>query len=77
LFKAKLGVDMGTPRLHQKPYPDDFDLVSYLIGWCVHDFIKFNSDDNITNWEHISQYVAQLGEASSSNALRVCLFFYL
>ena len=74
MFKAKLEVDMGRSRLHQKPYPDDFDLVSYPVGWCVPDFIKFSGDDNRTTWEHISQHMAQLGEASSSDALRVRLF---
>jgi hypothetical protein len=74
MFKAKLGVDVGGSRLHQKPYPDDFDLVSYPVGWCVPNFIKFSGDDNKITWEHISQYVAQLGEASSSVALRVRLF---
>ena len=74
VFKTKLGVDMGRSCLHQKLYPDDFDLVSYLVGWCVPNLIKFNGNDNRTTWEHISQYVAQLGEASSSEALRVCLF---
>ena len=69
IFKAKLGVGMGGSRLHQKPYPDDFDLVSYPVGWCVPNFIKFSGDDNKTTWEHISQYVAQLGVASSSEAL--------
>ena len=69
LFKAKLGVDMGRSHLHQKPYPNDFDLVSYFVGWCVPNFIKFNRDDNRTTWENISQYVAQLGVASSSEAL--------
>jgi hypothetical protein len=75
IFKAKLGVDMGGSRLYQKSYPDDFDLVSYPIGWRVPDFIKFSGDDNRTTWEHIGQHVAQLGEASSSNALRVRLFY--
>ena len=74
MFKAKLGVDVGGSHLHQKPYPDDFDLVSYPFGWCVPDFIKFSGDDNRTTWEHISQYLDQLEEASSSEALRVCLF---
>ena len=32
IFKAKLGVDMGRSCSHQKPYPNDFDLVSYPIG---------------------------------------------
>ena len=48
MFKAKLGVGMGGSRLHQKPYPDDFDLVSYPVGWCVPDFKKFSGDDNRT-----------------------------
>ena len=74
MINAKLGVDMSRSCLYQKPYPDDFDLVSYPIGWCVPNFIKFSGDDNKTTWEHISQYVAQLGEASSSDALRVRLF---
>ena len=49
-------------------------MVSYPVGWCVPNFIKFSGDDNKITWEHISQYVAQLGEASSSEALRVRLF---
>ena len=32
IFKAKRGVDMGRSRSHQKPYPNDFDLVSYPVG---------------------------------------------
>ena len=58
MFKAKLGVDMGRSHLHKKLYHDDFDLVSYPVGWCVPNLIKFNTDDNRTTWEHISQYVA-------------------
>ena len=66
-----------SPRhvhLYQRPYPDTFDLVPYPTGWRIPDFIKFSGDDNRSTWEHINQYVAQLGEASSSNALRVRLF---
>ena len=50
------------------------DLVSYPTGWRVSNFVKFSGDDNRSTWEHISQYVAQLGEASSSNSLCVRLF---
>ena len=74
MLNAKLGVDMSRSCLYQKPYPDDFDLVSYPVGWCVPDLIKFNDDDNTTTWEHISQYMAQHGEPSSRDALRVHLF---
>ena len=44
---------------------------TYPTGRRVSDFIKFSGDDNRSTWEHISQYVAQLGEAGSSSALRV------
>ena len=74
MVKTKLGVDMGRSRLFRKLYPDAFDLVSYPVGWRIPEFIKFSDDYNRTAWKHISQYVSLLGEASSSNALRVRLF---
>ena len=71
---SEQGINSGRNRLYQRPYPDAYDLVPYPTGWCVLDFIKFSGDDNRSSWEHISQYVAQLGEASFSNSLRVRLF---
>src|SRR6185436_1281554 len=62
-IKSKLGVDMGTTRLYQKPYPDEFDFTPFPAGWRIPEFTKFNGDDSRTTWEHVSQYV-----------LRVCLF---
>ena len=56
-IKSKLGVDMGSSRLYQKPYPPEFDFVSYLAGWHISEFTKFNDDDSRTTWEHISQYI--------------------
>ena len=32
MFKAKLRVDKDISHLHQKPYPNDFDFVSYPVG---------------------------------------------
>ena len=55
-IKSKLGVDMGGSRLYQKPYPPEFDFVSYLAGWHVSEFTKFN-DDSRTTWERVSQYI--------------------
>ena len=49
-------------------------MIPYAAGWCVPDFVKFSGDDNRSTWEHISQYIAQLGEAGSSKSLRVRLF---
>ena len=71
---SELGINPSRHRLYQRPYPDAYDLVPYPTGWHVPDFIKFSEDDNRSTWEHISQYVTQLGEASSSNSLRVWLF---
>ena len=74
IIKNKLGVDLGSSRLYQKPYPPKFDFVSYPAGWHVPEFIKFNGDDSRTTWEHVSQYILQLGEVSFNDALRVRLF---
>ena len=77
LLKTELGqhgVSPSRSHLYQRPYSDTFDLVPYPTSWRVPDFIKFSGDDNKLTWEHISQYVAQLGEDSSCNALRVRLF---
>ena len=74
MFKSKLGLDMGRSRLYQRTYVDAFNLIPYPAGQRVPDFVKFSGDDNRSTWEHISQYIAQLGEAGSSKSLCVCLF---
>jgi hypothetical protein len=38
------------------------------------DFVKFNEEDSRSTWEHISQCLAQLGEASLVDALKVHMF---
>ena len=74
MFKSKFGLDMGRSRLYQRSYVDAFDLIPYPACWCVPNFAKFSGDDNRFTWEHISQYIAQLGEAGSSKSLCVRLF---
>ena len=74
MFKEKLGFVASRSRLYHRPYVDAFNLIPYPTSWRVPDFIKFSGDDNRLTWEHISQYVTQLGEASSSNSLLVRLF---
>ena len=49
-------------------------ILSYPAGWRVPEFTKFNGDETCTTWEHVSQYILQLEEASFNDALRVCLF---
>jgi hypothetical protein len=75
MVKNKFGIDMGNSRLYQKPYKAEFDLMAYPLGWRVPDFIKFSGEDNRTTWEHISQYIAQLGEAIAHESFKVRLFF--
>ena len=74
MFKSKLGLDVCRSRLYQRSYVDAFDLIPYPAGWRVPDFVKFSGDDNRTTWEHISQYIAQLGEVGSRKSLCVRMF---
>jgi hypothetical protein len=74
MVKNKLGIDMGNSRLYQKPYKADFDLMAYPPGWRVPDFVKFSGEDNCTTWEHISQYIAQIGEASAHDSFKVLVY---
>ena len=74
MLKDKLGFVMGKSQLYRSPYVDAFDLIPYPAGWRVPDFVKFSGDDNWSTCEHISQYIAQLGEVGSSKSLRVRMF---
>ena len=74
MMKTELGMDMGSSRLYQKPYPGEFDLVSFPGGWCVPNFVKFSGDDNRAPWEHNDQYILQLGKAGFHESLRIRLF---
>jgi hypothetical protein len=70
-FRVELS---NKSRVYQKPYPSYFDSVPYPASWHTPDFVKFNGEDNRTTWEHISQYLVQLGEVSLVDALKVRLF---
>jgi hypothetical protein len=43
-------------------------------GWKVPDFYKFSGDDSRTSMEHVSKFLAQLGEASAFDFMKVCNF---
>ena len=75
MIKESLGVDVKSKTLsYQKPYPMSFDTVTYPAGFRLPEFVKFNGDDSKSTFEHVSQYLAQLGEASSINEFKVHLF---
>ena len=75
IIKSKLSVDLGSSCLYQKLYPPEFDFVSYPAGWRDPEFFKFLGDDSRTTWEHVSQYILQLGEVGFNDALCVRLFY--
>ena len=74
MFNSKLGLDVGRSQLYRRSYVDAFDLIPCPADWRVPDFVKFSGDDNRSTWEHISQYIAQLGKAGSSKSLRIRMF---
>ena len=53
-MKTKFGMDIGNSILYQKPYPAEFDLVSFPTSWCVPDFVKFSGDDNKAPWSTLT-----------------------
>jgi hypothetical protein len=69
-----MGLSPISHNIYQKLYPSIFDSVAYPAGWCVLNFIKFDGEGSRTTWEHVSQYLAPLGEASSIEALHIRLF---
>jgi hypothetical protein len=69
-----MGLSPNSHRIYQKSYPSIFDSVAYPVGWRVPNIIKFDGEDSRTTKEHVSQYLAHLGEASSVEVLRVRLF---
>jgi hypothetical protein len=77
-IKQNLGVDIrGDTTVYQKPYPSHFDWAPSPANFCLPGFVKFSGEDSRSTREHVSQYLAQLGEASSSEALAVRMFPFI
>jgi hypothetical protein len=63
MFRDKLGVSVsGTGQSYRKPYSHRFDTVPYPQGTRIPDFSKFSGEDGKNTHEHISQFIAHLGE---------------
>ena len=70
LLRENFGVDVrNKTRTYQKPYPTSFDSIAYPTDFRLSEFIKFSGEDTRSTLEHISQYLAQLGEAGLINEL--------
>jgi len=51
----------GKTHTYQKPYPNYFDSVQFSSSFRLPEIIKFSGEDNKSTFEHICQYLAQLG----------------
>jgi hypothetical protein len=60
--------------VYQKPYPEHYDLVSYLRGFRVPDFVKFTGDNARTMYEHVQQFLVQVSDPGITNVHKVKLF---
>nr|AAN64467.1 putative gag-pol polyprotein [Oryza sativa Japonica Group]ABF97062.1 retrotransposon protein, putative, unclassified [Oryza sativa Japonica Group] len=60
--------------IQQQPYPEWFERVPLPNRFKVPDFSKFSGQDGVSTYEHISRLLAQCGEASAVDALKVRLF---
>ncbi len=63
-----------TGNLYRHPYPEWFERAPLPSRYKVPDFSKFSGQDNVSTYEHVSRFLAQCGEASAVDALRVRLF---
>ena len=58
-LRVSLGWIWVLRILYQKPYPAEFNFVSFPASWRIAEFTKFNGDDSRTTWEHIVGGMAQ------------------
>jgi hypothetical protein len=64
----------GYARVYQKPYLEYFNTIPYSQGFRVPDFTKFTDDDKKTTYEHVGQSLAQINDASITDAHKIRLF---
>jgi len=60
--------------MYRRPYPEWYVLVALPSRYRIRDFSKFSRQEGISTMEHISRFIAQLGEASLEDAHRVRFF---
>ena len=71
-LENSLGVQFKSSRnTYQKSYPSSYDFMKAPDGWRVPDFQKFSDDESKSTIEHISMFLAQLGEASAYDFMKV------
>ena len=67
-----MGVQIKPSRTtYRKSYPSHFNFMKAPDGWRVPDFNKFSGDDSKSTMEHINMFLAQMGEASTLDFMKV------
>ena len=51
--------------MYRHPYPDWVELAPMPAKYKLPEFSKFSGQDSVTKVEHISKYIAQLGEVAA------------
>lgn len=75
VVREQFGIKPKDNRImYRHPYPEYFDRVPLPSRYKTPNFSKFSGQDNVTTYEHISRFLAQSGEASGIEALRVRFF---
>jgi hypothetical protein len=70
-----MGLDTSSSvKIYKKPYPEHYDNIPYPRGYKVPNFHKFTGDDSRTTWEHVGQFLSQLGEAGFLDAFETRMF---
>ncbi len=75
VMRKQFGLKPKDARnLYRHPYPEWFERVTLPNRFKVPDFSKFSGQDSVSTYEHACRFLAQCGEASAVDALRVRLF---
>jgi len=54
-YKKNLGVDIrGNDSTYKKPHPSHFNWAWSPPNCILPNFVKFNGEDKISTWEHVS-----------------------
>jgi hypothetical protein len=71
--ETSLGIQIKPSRtIYHKLYASHlFDFLKAPDGWSLPDLYKFSGDDNKSTMEHVSLFLAQMGEANTMDFMNV------
>jgi hypothetical protein len=74
IFRKTFGTEPKTKsRSYQRPYPENYEYISYPQGFKIPEFTRFSGDDGRSTLEHIGQFTIQYGAAASNNICKMKL----